>query len=190
MGRMRPAWYYERQANEAQARADYYRNRTPPAEDTTIETRGAMTDVYYRSLIQIEGTDHLIYKTSVPQSTLNLVPAADAGLLTTLGVGQTASRLRGSGIKPTKLHWYRGRATPIRRRTAWNTTVAVYYDDAAGQSHYSIPFSRTTGNFDANDLKTAFEGLFGTGGTRRSLLGAANGRAQIEWESVTVAAQT
>lgn len=149
-----------------------------------------MSDVYYRSMIQVGDTDHLIYATSVPSATLQLVSAAEAGLLTTLGVGETAARLRGSGVKPTKIHWYRGRATPIRRRTAWNTSVSVYYDDTSGRSHYSMPFSKTTGLFTADDVKDAFNAMFGPGGTKRSLLGAANGRAHIEWERVTVSAQT
>lgn len=190
MARMRPAWYYERQAQEAQARSDYFRNRTPPAEDTTIETRGQSTDVYYRSLIQLSGTDPLIYATSVYNSTLALITATEAGLATTLGSGETASRLRGSGVRPTKIHWYKGRATPIRRRTDWNTSVAVYYDDSAARSHYSVPFSRATGNFDANDLKVAFNALLGPSGTKRSVLGAANGRAYIEWERASVSART
>lgn len=187
---MRPAWYYERQAQQAQARADYYRNRTPPAEDTTIESRGAMTDVFYRSLTQVGSTDHLIYSTAVPAATLTLVSAAEAGLMTALGTGETASRLRGSGVRPTKLHWYRGRATAIRRRTAWNTSVSVYYDDTSGQSHYSIPFSKASGPFSPDDLKDAFMALFGPSGTKRSLMGAVNGRAYIEWERSTVSART
>jgi hypothetical protein len=188
MARMRPAWYYERQAQEAQRRADYFRNQTPPVEDRNIESRGASTDVYYRSLIQIEGTDHLIYATSVRASTLTLVSAVQAGLLTTLGETQVANRLRGSGVTPTKIHWYKGIANPVRRTTAWQTSVAVYHQ--AG-THRSMPFSIATGNFDANDLKQAFEGLFGVGGTVRSnTLGAANGRAHITWETVSVSAQT
>jgi hypothetical protein len=188
MSRMRPAWYYERQAQEAQRRADYFRNRTPPTEDRNIESRGAMTDVYYRSLIQIEGTDHLVYETSVRTSTLSIVSAAQAGLLTTLGTGVTANRLRNSGLKPTKIHWYKGRANPIVRPTAWQTNVAIYHEDG---THRSMPFSRATGNFDANDLKVAFEGLFGAGGSvRATALGSANGRAYITWEQVSVSAQT
>lgn len=187
MARMRPAWYYERQANEAQRRADYFRNQQPPAQPTSIESRGAMTDVYYRSMIQIEGTDHLVYATSVRSSTLGLVPAADAGLLTTLGTGTTGLRLKGSGVKPTKIHWYRGTASPVRRPTAWGTQVSIYHESG---THRSMPFSRATGVFNADDLKDAFMGLFGPGGTRRTLLGTANGRAHITWEEVSVSAQT
>lgn len=187
MGRMRQPWYYERQAAEAERRANYFRTRTPPTEDRTINSRGATTDLYYRSLIQMEGTDHLNYSVSVPNATLTLLPATDAGLLTTLPSGETSQRLRGSGLKPTKIHWYKGRATPIRRPSAWQTSVAVYHED---NSHKSIPFSRATGNFDANDIKTAFNGLFGAGGTRRTLLGTTNGRAYLSWEKVSVSAGT
>lgn len=184
---MRQPWYYERQAAEAQRRSDYFRNRTPPTEDRTINTRGATTDLYYRSLILLEGTDHLIYGVSVPNTTLALLPATDAGLKTTLTSGETASRIRGSGVKPTKIHWYKGRATPIRRPSAWQTSVAVYHED---NSHKSIPFSKATGNFNADDLADAFNALFGAGGTRRTLLGTTNGRASITWEQVSISAKT
>lgn len=190
MSRRKPAWYYERQAKEATARENYYKNYTPPAEDTTIESRGAQTEVYYRSLIQLDGTDHLIYLTQVPAATLNLLTAAEAGLKTTLASGETASRLRGSGVKPTRVHWYRGSTNPVRKSTAWGTKVARYYDTAGGRSHYSAPFSKATGNFNPDDLKDAFTALFGPGGTKRSLLGTANGRAYISWETVSVSANS
>lgn len=188
MGRMRQPWYYERQAAEAQRRADYFRNRTPPTEDRTIDTRGATTDLYYRSLIQKSGTDHLLYAVSVPNSTLTLLPAADAGLQTLAQIGTAVpQRLRGSGVKPTKIHWYKGRATPIRRNSAWNTSVAIYHEEG---SHKSIPFSDASGEFTAQDLQDKFESLFGSGGSRRTLLGTANGRAYITWEQVSVSAKT
>lgn len=186
---MKPAWYYEKQATQAQARADYFRNRVPP-ETANIESRGASTDVYYRSLILTDGTDPLIFATQVPNTTLANLTAAQAGLLTTLPSGDVASRLRGSGVKPTKVHWYSGAANPTRRRTAWGTSVAKYYDEQAGRSHYSIPFSKATGAFTADDIRDAFLALFGPGGSKRSLLGTANGRASITWESATTSAQT
>lgn len=188
MGRMRQPWYYERQAAEAQRRSDYFRNRTPPTEDSTINTRGAATDLCYRSLIQKEGTDHLIYSVSVPNTTLALVPATDVGLLTPAQIGSAvALRMRGSGVKPTKIHWYKGRATPIRRSTAWQTRVSIYHESG---SHKSIPFSDASGEFTAKDLQNQFETLFGVGGSRRTLLGSANGQAYITWESTSVSAKT
>lgn len=190
MGRIKPAWYYTKQAQQAQARANYYQNRQPPAEDTTINSRGAMTDLFYRSMILLEGTDHLIFRVSVPNTTLALLPAADAGLLTALPANSVAQRIRGSGLKPNKIHWYRGATNPVRRRTDWGTSVARYYDASGGRSHYSIPFSRAAGVFNADDLRDQFNALFGPNGSRRALLGAQNGRAYIEWESVTTAAQT
>lgn len=188
MARQRPSWYYSRQAADAQRREDYFRNRTPPTEDRNIESRGASTDLYYRSLIQIEGTEHLIYATAVRNSTLAIVTAAQAGLMTALPADAVANRLRNSGLKPTKIHWYRGRTDPIVRTTEWQTSVSIYHAEG---SHRSMPFSRATGNFDANDLKQAFEALFGAGGTvRTTALGTVNGRAHITWETVSVSAQT
>lgn len=190
MGRIRPAWYYERQAREANARQTFFANRQPPDEDTTIESRGASTNVFYRSLNLRNGTDHLIFATSVLSANLALLSAAEAGLTTTLSGTDVASRLRGSGVKPTKVHWYRGTANPVRRRTEWNTSVARYYDTQGGRSHYSVPFCRASGVFDGDDLIEAFNGLFGPSGTRRALLGPANGRAYLEMEKNAVSATT
>lgn len=190
MGRRKPAWFYERQAKEATARENYYKNFTPPAEDTTIKDRGSQTEVFYRSMIQISGTNHLIYVTQVPATTLSKVSAAEAGLKTTLESTETALRLRGSGVKPTRIHWYQGAANPVRKSTPWGTKVARYYDTGAEQSHYSVPFSRATGVFDSNDIKTAFNALFGPGGSKRGLLGAKNGRAYLDWEHVAVSANS
>lgn len=190
MGKIKKAWFYERQAQQAQARENFYKNRTPPEEDQSITSRGAMTDVYYRSMILLEGTDHLIFSTSVPNSTTQLLTAAEAGLLTVLPANSTASRMRGSGLRPTRVKWYKGSTNPVRKRTDWNTSVARYYDNAGGRSHYSLPFSRATGVFNADDVRDQFNTLFGPGGSKRGLLGAANGRAYIDWERVTTSAQT
>lgn len=190
MGRIKKAWYYERQAAQATARENYFKNRQPPAEETTIRSRGAMTTAYYRSLIQLDGTDHLIYSVSVSDVTISQLTLAEAGLKATLADGEVALRLRGSGMKPTKVKWYRGSATPVRRRTAWNTMSARYYAPVQGRSHFSMPFSKATGVFNADDISDAFNNLFGAGGSKRGLLGAQNGRAYIEWESATVSAMS
>lgn len=185
----RKAWYYERQARNANAREAFFRDREPP-ESSTIESKGPQTDVFYRSLHLLDGTDHLIYRTSVDTQTLGLLTAAEAGLMTTLGSGDVAQRLKGSGVRPTRLQWYRGTSTPTRRRSAWNTSVARYYDTTGGRSHFSVPFSRATGVFNSDDLIDAFNALFGASGSKRTLLGAANGRAAIQWERVSVSAQS
>lgn len=189
MGGPKKAWYYERQAREAKARETYFANREVP-ESATITPRGASQTLYYRSLLQLQGTEHLIYSVQVPTATLALLSASDAGLKNTLATTEIALRLRGSGVRPTRLHWYRGSANPVRRRTAWGTSVARYYDSTGGRSHYSIPFSRATGNFGPDDLTEAFNGLFGASGSKRALLGEQNGRAYISWERATVSAQT
>jgi hypothetical protein len=190
MGRIKPAWYYERQAAQATARANYFRNKQPPTEGADIQSKGAMTTVFYRSLIQKSGTDHLLYSLQVPNTTLQAVSAAEAGLVTTLPANTVPLRARGSGMKPTRVHWYRGDANPRRSPTAWGTMVARYYDNAGDQSHFSIPFSRAATTFEPDDLVAAFNALFGASGSKRSLLGSANGRAHITWETVTLSAQT
>jgi len=176
------SWYYERQATTAKAREDYYRNNPPAPPAGAIEQRGETSTLYYRSLLQFNGLDPLIYRVDVRDETLALVPATDLGLLTTLGAGETALRLRGSGVKPTKIHWYQGAATPTRSTTPWGSSVSRYYAD----NIYSAPFSQAVGVFSAKDLAEAFDGLFGAGGSRLALLGPANGRAWIEFEQAPI----
>lgn len=185
---LKPAWYYQRKATIAEARTNYFANRGPTAPGP-INERGASTDLFYRSLTLTDGTNPLIFRVQVLNDTLALVPATDLGLLETLGAGEIALRLRGSGVKPTKIHWYEGTATPQRTTTPWGSSVSRYYENT-GKSHYSAPFSERTGTFTASALRNDFEDLFGVGGTRRTLLGTKHGRAWMELEQAPVSAMT
>lgn len=186
MGRVKPAWFYQRKATAAEAREDYLRNNPPAPPTGAIEQRGASTDLFYRSLTLTDGTNPLIFQVSVPDDTLQLLSATQLGLLEALGVDDVALRLRGSGIKPSRVHWYAGAATPTRSRTAWGTSVVKYYDDRV----YSAPFSQRVGTFSAQDLRTNFDALFAPGGTERALLGARNGRAWLDLEASPMAYTT
>lgn len=187
MGRSRPAWYYQRQQQEAQAREAYRASYPGPAPGTTIESRGPATNVYYRSLLLSNGIDPLIFQTTVPNSTLSLLPVTDSGLLTSIAATEVAQRLKGSGIKPSRVSWYQGDPTPRTEQSAWNTRYARYYTPGTNKSS---PFSKATGTIDASDLRTRFNTLFGEGGPRRSLLGATNGRAQFVFEVANLAQST
>ena len=183
MGRIKPAWYYQRKATAAQAREDYLEANPPAPPDGTIDQRGASTDLFYRSLTMTDGTNPLIFQVSVLEATLQLVDATQLGLLETLGVDEVALRMRGSGIKPSRVHWYEGATTPTRSRTPWGTSVAKYYEGSV----YSAPFSQRVGVFSAQDLRANFDALFGPGGSERALLGTRNGRAWLELESSPMA---
>jgi hypothetical protein len=188
MGRMKPAWYYQKQAQEAAARATYFQNRVP-REDTTVQSRGAQGQAYYQSLNLKLGTNPVIIKVSILQSTLALVSASDAGLKTTLATTESAISRRLIRLKPSKISWYQGDSTPTAQRTEWNTRWLKYY--AAGRNtHRSIPVSDTGASFDAQDIQSRFDLLFGPNGSKRGLLGAANGRAWLEMEKVSVTADS
>lgn len=187
MGRMRPAWYLQRQTAEAVAREAYRAAYAGPAPNTTIESRGASTTVYYRSLLLQAGVDPLIFQTSVANSTLALLPVTDSGLLLTLGATDVSRPIRNSGVKPTRVAWYQGDPTPRTARSAWNTSYSRYYIPGTNRS---TPFSKATGTLDASDLRTRFNTLFGEGGSRRSLLGASNGKASIVFEVANLGQQT
>jgi len=185
---MKPAWYYERQAAEAERRATYYRTRVPAA-DTTVNPRGSTSTVYYRSLTKKVGSDHIKFNLNVLDSTLLLVKPDDAGLLTAeeynalTGAAKLSFGLRGSGVKPSRANWYRGAGTPVAKVTAWNTRYIQYSeaDSDTRITHRSIPLSVKTGEFDAGDIAGVFQGIF-SGTAKTTLLGAQNGRAQFTLE--------
>lgn len=187
MARRRPSYQLARELREANQRETFIENYTGPVQGTTVQSRGPTTELYYRSLAQSVGADRVIYKVNVDNDTLTQVPAADAGLLTTLTATQIAQRLRGSGVKPSRLHWYRGDATPTYVTSRYGTSYVRSYVPG---SNRSIPFSIATGAFSADDLNDQFQILFGNGGTRRALLGAANGRAYVELERAPISANS
>lgn len=187
MSRRRPAYRLQRELNEANARENFIENYTGPAQGTTVQSRGPTTELYYRSLAQSVGTERVIYKINVDNDTLTQVPAVDAGLLTTLTSTQVAQRLRGSGVKPSRMHWYRGDPSPIYVNSRYGTSYPRTYVPG---SNRSIPFSVATGAFSADDLSDQFQILFGNGGTRRALLGASNGRAYVELERAPISANS
>lgn len=179
MGRIKPAYYYERQLAITNARDTYLRNNPPPVNPGPIASRGATVDRFYRSMTLLSGAAPIIFGVKVPVATETLVTAAQLGLMTVLGAGEVALRLRGSGVKPSKICWYAGDTTPTRESSPWGSKWNKYYAD----KHYSAPFSRASGTVTATELRQAFEALFGTGGSKRGLLGPANGRAWLELES-------
>lgn len=188
MGRLKPAWYYERQAAEAERRADYFRTKTP-STSTTVRSRGAATGFYYRSLTKKVGTDHIKFAVNVIDSTIALVTADEAGLLTAgeynalTGAAKVSFNLRGSGVKPSKATWYKGATTPVAKVTAWNTRYIQYAeaDTDTKITHRSIPLCVKTAEFDAGGVAAVFKNIF-EGSKKPTLLGTENGRAQFTLE--------
>lgn len=180
-----PAWKLEKQLAEARAREEYYANTARPNPTGPVNQRGETTTLYYRSLIFGDGVEPFIYQVDVVNDLLTDLTAADLGLNATLGVNETALRLRGSGVKPSKIHYYRGLETPARNDTPWGSQTIKYYDGPIR----SAPFSQASGAFGAQDLRARFDGFFGGGGSKRNLLGPRNGRAWLEFETASVAYQ-
>lgn len=184
MSRMKPSWYYQRQATEAQARETYFRTRPAPVTDNVVIQR-ASTTAYYRSMLRRTGADPAIIQVQVDNDALTKIQGGltPIGLLSTLPANTIAFPQRGSGITPTKASWHSGKATPTVRRTAWNTAWTEYYDTTAGRSHFSVPLSLATGEITAQALNTAFLAVFKPSGTASAaMLGAKNGRAQLTLE--------
>lgn len=188
----RQVWYYERQAANAKKRADHFRDKTAPTIPVSIQSRGASKDYFYQSMLLKDGAAHRTFIVSVADAVEDKVSATQAGLgVIAAGNTEGALSIRGSGVKPTRVHWYAGDPTPSRSPSPWGTSVAKYYATTGGRSHYSIPFSKATGTFTASDITTAFNAVFGPAASgRTTLLGASNGRAHITWETARVSAQT
>lgn len=187
MARRRSVAALQRELNEAQARAAYITNNPGPAVGTQVQSRGASRSLYYRSLIMGSGASRTIYTVNVLAATAAIMTPAQAGLKETLETTESTNRLRGSGVKPTRAHWYRGEATPNYVRSRYGTTYARTYVQG---SHRSMPFSIVTGDFSADDLADSFRTLFFGSGALRSQLGAANGRAYLEFERAPISENT
>lgn len=183
MGR-KPAWYLERQLQEAQARENYYKNYVPP-ESGAVQQRDKTT-AYYRSLNIKAGTEHIAFKIEVGTTSLTAIGGVAACGLLANPEADTAPLPARNNVKPSRITWYAGKATPTVGRTEWNTRKVTYYDKVGDQSHFSVPVSKATGAFTSQDLISTFNGLFGASGSKRSLLGAKNGRAWIDLEEFTI----
>lgn len=177
MARRPSAAELERRAARARARESFV--RPPRPAGTAVQQRGATSEFFYRSLLRkSDATTHQLFSVNVEDTTITAFGgAANAGLLADPGADTVLNTRR--TIKPTRAHWYRGRATPISQVSPWGSGWTQYYDN---DTHRSVPFSRVTGAFDARDLKTAFNTLFGEGGSARGLLGGVNGRAYLDLE--------
>ncbi len=186
MGR-KPAWMLERQLAAAKAREQYYLTYVPP-ESGTVEQRDKTT-LFYRSLNLKDATAHKVFTVKVDNFAIGAsgVGSADAaGLLTAAPTGTSPLSVV-NNVKPSRIFWYQGKATPTVGKTAWNTRKVTYYDTTNGRSHFSVPVSEPTGEFDASDLIARFQLLFGPSGTKKGLLGTKNGRAWLELEQFTTA---
>lgn len=195
---IRSSSYYERQAEEAKKRETYFRTRPPKPEATTIVQKGATVTALYRSMLIRQDGKPAIFEATVLKQSLEDAGGKDAcGLLSampTAAAGATEQntplRMRGSGMKPTRAHWYKGTTTPTVQRSKWDTNWSKYYEP---KSHKSVPMSDATGTTVApDDIRVLFDAIFtrpgtdGIVGPNTTLLGTKNGRAYLEFERVSL----
>lgn len=187
MARRKPAYLYKREADRAEARENYYRTHVPP-EKTTVDQKNTKT-LFYRSLLIKAGADHRVFTVYVGTRSLTDIGGFGAvGLLETLPANTDSTSIRRSGIKPSRIHWYKGDSTPTARRTPWGSRVIRYYDNTGNQSHFSTPVSKGSGSFTSDDLQTTFNSLFSpANGSKKGLLGPNNGRAWLSYEQTAQA---
>jgi hypothetical protein len=195
---IRSSNYYERQAEEAKKRETYFRTRPPRPANSTVVQREPTVSVLYRSMLIKQDGDPAIFSVDVDSQALaDVGGTAKCGLLAALPTpeaGSTAQntplRLRGSGMKPTRAHWYKGVATPTVAQSKWGTNWTKYYET---KSHKSVPMSTPSGTTVAIDqIRALFDAIFTTtvdGATKANttLLGTKNGRAYLEFERAAFA---
>lgn len=190
MGRIKPAWEYEKLAAERKRREDYLKNK-PRSTNAVVQGRKEVTRYYRSVLLKTGAGEHDLFRVRVDEAALTLLGAGrtpSLGLLETEPVGPTApvaQRLRGSGLKVSRIHWYKGQQTPSASTTPWGTRVARYYDRQGSRSHYSAPISKSSGAIAISDIMDAFKTITNT--NTADLLGVENGRAWLDLETVAIA---
>lgn len=192
---IRSSSYYERQAEEAKKRETFLRTLVPRPAGTTVVQRGATTTGLYRSMLIKQGSSPAIFELDVLTAALTAVGGLEAcGLLSAMPAataGTTAQgtplRVRGSGMKPSRAHWYKGN-TPTVQTSRWGTNWTKYY---APKSHQSVPISDATGTLVAvADVQARFDLIFKDAAQKVELLGAKNGRAYLEFERISYSSRT
>lgn len=194
MGKMKPAWYYARQAEEAEAREAYFRTRPAPTPPATVSQR-ATAIAYYRTLNIKRGNDSVIFPVQVDVAARTLIAAAPAAAYTAAGLlaaepttGTEIVLDRPRGFFPSKASWYAGLAAPIRDATPYNTRWTKYYattgTGADARSHYSMPISVAAGEVTPTGVQAAFNAIFknADGTPKTAVLGTKNGRASLQLE--------
>lgn len=156
MGRIKPAWQQQREADLAKAREQYYATRTRSTA-TTVRSRKMRQAVYSSLNIKDAGASVLIrVPVSVPSFTF-------FGQFTGLGLQDPATvtdpvigEPRGK-FTPSKVEASLGVATPTASLTPWGSRVIRYTPTTTGdaQANYSAPFSTgaTTPTPDTLDTK-------------------------------------
>lgn len=195
---MKSAAYYKRQAQEAEARDTFFRNKpaTTRPNGSAVNQKN-LGQAFYNSLFIKEGTDHVQFRVSVDTVALGKVGGVNGVGLTTAGTAGKLILPVKNILLPTLAQWYSGTATPTVKITAWGSVSTKYYDTvgtgAEARSHYSVPLSSTGATFELSDIVTKFNTLFqGAAGASGNvtLLGAKNGRASLRLERVTQAFNT
>jgi hypothetical protein len=187
MSRRRTGAELEEMARIARAREAARRQATIDA-NRPYRPRGDQTAAFYRSMLRVDGTDRIVYGVSIDAETVGaggLLTLADAGLMAgSSGTGNIyAGSIKGSGVRPTRVAWYYGDATPTVVRTSWGSRWIKKYDISTGnQSHRSTPFSEVTGDIDVTTLKTRFLTLFGPTGSKRTSALGEKGKATLTFE--------
>lgn len=190
---MKPSWYLERQATEAKERERIMRTRVR-TDKATVNSRETSSFIYRSLFLKFTSTpgdstsaQRLPFIVNISAKALTLVTITEMGLLpmdTTTVPSGLARNIKGSGVKPSQASWYKGATTVTAKKTEWGSRVIRYAeaDTAATQTFFSIPVSAPSGDFTPEDVTNKFKTVFG--GTKKgTLLGAKNGRANLELEA-------
>jgi hypothetical protein len=169
MGRRKPAWQQQREADVAKAREQYYATR-PHTTSTTVKVR-ATDKAVYTSMNVIRGGTHALFQVPISKASRDFFGGYTAlGLQDPATVTDPVTSAPGGRFKPSKVLAREGIATPTAHITPWNSRVIKYTTSTTGteQANFSAPFgtgatSPTPDTLDAraSQIYNAIKGKLG-----------------------------
>lgn len=161
MGRRKPAWLQQKEADIAKAREQYYASKQH-SNSTTVASRPINTAVYKSLLIQKAGTA-AAFEVKISKHAQDFFGGLSA--LGLVAVSQDATDVISSkprGFKPAQVHAMVGGTTPTAHVTAWGSRVIKYSAATAGtsQAYYQAPISSGDNSPTQAEIQTKASTIF------------------------------
>lgn len=165
-----------------------------PADGSAARSREFDQYIYHSLWSRAIGGNHLPYLVDAVPADVTAAGGPEAcGITLVTATTPDASKMgsiRNSGISPTRIFWYRGRATAVYRRTKSGGVSIQYYEGRASndaepvRSHHSVPISSATpASITIDNITDRYDAIFKAKGA--TLMGSKNGRFWMEPEMAT-----
>lgn len=161
MGRRKPAWKQQKEADIAKAREQYYATRTRSSA-TTVNVRATVKAVY-TSMNILKGGTHALFDVPITKASRDYFGGyAALGLLDPATVTDPVTVPPRGRFTPAKVFAREGVTTPTAHTTPWGSRVLKYTPAATGtaQSNYSAPFATGTAAPTSDTLDTKATTVF------------------------------